>query len=109
MQEKSTTQLLNNQKTVKKKYNKLSVRKYLEKYVRDQKPWYNIHCRKDYIQVTIPPYPVNESLETQEDLDERQVEQATKEIKEHMKTFRVQTEFDYALYGDNIKIKFNVR
>lgn len=94
---------------MKRKYNKLSVRKYLEKYVRDQKPWYNIHCRKNYIQVTIPPYPVNESIETQEDLDERQVEKAVKEIKGYMKTFSVQTEFDYALYGDNIKIKFNVR
>ena len=54
MPEKSTTQPLNNQKMVKTKYNKLSVRKYLEKYVRDQKPWYNIHCREEYIQVTIP-------------------------------------------------------
>jgi len=26
-----------------------------------------------------------------------------------MRTFGVDTEFDYALYGDNIKIKFNVR
>ena len=94
---------------MKRKYNKLSVRKYLEKYVRDQKPWYNIHCREEYIQVTIPPYPVNEGLETQEDLEDRQVEQATKEIKEYMKIFGVGAEFDHAIYGDNIKIKFNVR
>ena len=94
---------------VKRKYNKISVRKYLEKYVRDQKPWYNIHCREDYIQVTIPPYPVNEGVETDEEMSERQVEQVIKEIKGHMETFGVSTEFDHALYGDNIKIKFNVR
>lgn len=94
---------------VKTKYNKLSVRKYLEKYVRNKKPWYNIHCRDEYIQVTIPPYPVNEGVETDEEMSERQVEQAINEIKEYMGTFGVNTEFDYALYGDNIKIKFNVR
>jgi ribosomal protein S3AE len=94
---------------VKKKYNKLSVRKYLEKYVRDQKPWYNIHCKEEYIQVTIPPHPVNEEIETDEEMSERQVEQAINEIKGYMGTFGVGTEFDYALYGDNIKIKFNVR
>ena len=94
---------------VKRKYDKISVRKYLEKYVRDQKPWYNIHCREEYIQVTIPPYPVNEGVETEEEMDERQVEKAIKEIKEYMETFGIGTDFDYALYGDNIKIKFNVR
>ena len=109
MLEKSTTQLQNNQKKVEKKYNKLSVRKYLEKYVRDQKPWYNIHCRDKYIQVTIPPYPVNEGVETDEEMSDRQVEQVINEIKEYMGTFGVGAEFDYALYGDNIKIKFNVK
>mgnify|MGYP007004763863 FL=1 len=94
---------------VKKKYNKISVRKYLEKYVRDQKPWYNIHCREEYIQVTIPPYPINEEFDTQEGIAERQVEKAIKEIKGYMETFGICTDFDYALYGDNIKIKFNVR
>ena len=94
---------------VKRKYNKISVRNYLEKYVRDQKPWYNIHCREDYIQVTIPPYPVNEEIDTNEEMSERQVEQVINEIKGYMETFGVGTEFDYALYGDNIKIKFNVR
>ena len=94
---------------MKRKYDKISVRKYLEKYVRDQKPWYNIHCREEYIQVTIPPYPVNEGVETEEEMDERQVEKAIKEIKEYMETFGIGTDFDYALYGDNIKIKFNVR
>lgn len=94
---------------VKRKYNKISVRNYLEKYVRDQKPWYNIHCREDYIQVTIPPYPINEDVDTEEEMSERQVEQVIKEIKGYMETFGVDTEFDYALYGDNIKIKFNVK
>lgn len=81
----------------------------MEKYVRDQKPWYNIHCREDYIQVTIPPYPINEDIDTEEGMAERQVEQVISEIKEHMETFGVDTEFDHALYGDNIKIKFNVK
>jgi len=94
---------------VKRKYDKISVRKYLEKYVRDQKPWYNIHCREEYIQVTIPPYPINESVDTEEGMAERQVSKAIKEIKEYMETFGIGTDFDYALYGDNIKIKFNVR
>tara|TARA_R110001583_G_scaffold27226_1_gene97599 strand:- start:955 stop:1239 length:285 start_codon:yes stop_codon:yes gene_type:complete len=94
---------------MKKKYDKISVRKYLEKYVRDQKPWYNIHCREEYIQVTIPPYPVNEEVDTDEKMSERQVEQVIREIKEYMGTFGVGTEFDHALYGDNIKIKFNVK
>ena len=69
---------------MKTKYNKLSVRKYLEKYVRDQKPWYNIHCKEEYIQVTIPPYPVNEEIETDEKMSERQVEQVINEIKGYM-------------------------
>ena len=94
---------------MKRKYDKISVRKYLEKYVRDQKPWYNIHCREEYIQVTIPPHPINEEFDTQEGIVERQIEKATKEIKEYMETFGISTDFDYALYGDNIKIKFNVR
>jgi|TARA_R110001592_G_scaffold279629_1_gene547053 hypothetical protein len=94
---------------VKKKYNKISVRRYLEKYIRDQKPWYNIHCREEYIQVTIPPYPINEVVDTEEGMAERQVGQVIKEIKGYMETFGVGTEFDHALYGDNIKIKFNVR
>ena len=97
--------------TQKERYQNKYIRQILEERLREENFGANIHCREEGTYITIPPATVSQLYETQEKVDEKEdkiVERIVNKTKLIATELQLDSNLDYALYGDNIKIKLNI-
>tara|TARA_R110002020_G_scaffold465075_2_gene686262 strand:- start:808 stop:1116 length:309 start_codon:yes stop_codon:yes gene_type:complete len=97
--------------TPKERYQNKYIRQILEERLREENFGANIHCKEDATYITIPPATVSQLYETQENVDEKEdkiVESIVKKTKLIAKEIQLDSNLDYVLHGDNIKIKLNI-
>lgn len=96
----------------KERYENKYIRQILEQRIKEKGFGVNAHCRENGIYLTIPPTSVTDLYETQEDVDKKEdkmVETLVRKVREVAKTLYLESNLEYALYGDNIQIKIKVR
>ena len=93
----------------KNKWFRLSLEKHLKSEL-----GVNVHCKEDGIHITVPPYPPTGDQFTdnyaaeilKEDYDTQRI---VDKVNDAVKDYEVKVNLGKALYGDNIKIKLNVK
>tara|TARA_R100000908_G_scaffold63800_1_gene45743 strand:- start:283 stop:594 length:312 start_codon:yes stop_codon:yes gene_type:complete len=86
----------------------------LEKHLKSEQLGVNVHCKEDGIHITVPPYPPTGDQFTdnyaaeilKEDYDTQRI---VDKVNDAVKDYEVKVNLGKALYGDNIKIKLNVK
>tara|TARA_R110000823_G_scaffold314993_1_gene445233 strand:- start:457 stop:765 length:309 start_codon:yes stop_codon:yes gene_type:complete len=97
--------------TQKERYQNKHIRQILEERLREENFGANIHCKEEGTYITIPPATVSQLYETQENVDEKEdkiVERIVKQAKLIATELQLDSNLDYVLHGDNIRIKLNI-
>ena len=85
----------------------------LEKDLKTESLGVNVHCKKDGIYLTVPPYPSTGDKFTDDYAKETLKEdynthRIIDKIKNFVKDYEIKVNLEKAVYGDNIKIKLKV-
>ena len=97
--------------TQKERYQNKHIRQILEERLREENFGANIHCKEEGTYITILPATVSQLYETQENVDEKEdkiVERIVKQAKLIATELQLDSNLDYVLHGDNIRIKLNI-